>query len=81
MVQQILFMDILLFSFNFSFYEEEPVLGVVKHISSGEIYYATKQNGAFCNNKKIFVSKTKYLSKSLLATGFGYKHEEIWEKI
>ena len=62
------------------FYEEEPVLGIVKHISSGEIYYATKQNGAFCNNKKIFVSKTKYLSKSLLATGFGYKHEEIWEK-
>ena len=62
------------------FYEELPVLGIVKHISTDEIYYATKSNGAFCNNKKIFVSKINNLSKSLLATGFGYKHEEIWEK-
>ena len=62
------------------FYQGLPILGIVKHISTDEIYYATKSNGAFCNNKKIFVSKINNLSKSLLATGFGYKHEEIWEK-
>ena len=62
------------------FLNEYPVLGIVNHISTNETYFALKKKGAFCNNNKIFVSKINSLSKSLLATGFGYKHGNIWEK-
>jgi myo-inositol-1(or 4)-monophosphatase len=36
----------------------------------GEVYTAIKGHGAFCNGKKLQVSQTSSLEKSLLATGF-----------
>ena len=68
-----------LFAVSIALYQENrPLTGVVNHISSGEIYTATAGGGAFCNGKALQVSKTKELTKSLLATGFPYTHDQIW---
>jgi len=48
------------------------LLGVVYEINRDECFYAYKNGGAFCNNKKITISDTAQLSESLLATGFPY---------
>lgn len=50
----------------------EIVLGVVFNPVLNELFTALKGKGAFRNGKKITVSATKELRKSLLATGFPY---------
>lgn len=60
-------------------YEQKPVLGVVVELPSNKMYSAVIENGATCNGEKIEVSKVNELSQSLLVTGFGYEHAEIWE--
>lgn len=57
---------------------EKPIASVVNHIHLNDIYSAIEGGGAFCNGKPIAVSKTKKLTKSLLATGFPYEHDDIW---
>jgi myo-inositol-1(or 4)-monophosphatase len=52
--------------------EKEIILGVVYNPLLKELFLAEKGGGAFLNGKRIFVSKTKRLSQSLLATGFPY---------
>lgn len=55
----------------------EPLLGVVYHICTKDIFWATRGGGTFKNTEQVFVSKTKTLGESLLATGFPYyKFEE-----
>lgn len=55
----------------------EPLLGVVYHICTKDIFWATRGGGTFKNREQVFVSKTKTLGESLLATGFPYyKFEE-----
>jgi len=54
------------------FYQGRPVLGGVKNPITGETFLAQKGKGATLNGKKIHVSKTAALSKSLLVTGFPY---------
>lgn len=49
------------------------VLGVVYDPVRDELFSAVKGLGAFCNKKRIRVSSTKLLKRSLLATGFPYK--------
>ena len=53
-------------------YEENGVLqfGIIDVPMMGETYVAIKGGGAFLNGRKIQVSKTTSLKKSLLATGF-----------
>ena len=51
---------------------EEIIIGVVYEVGLNECFYAFKNGGAFLNNNPIFVSKTKSLSESLIATGFPY---------
>lgn len=50
----------------------ESILGVVYDPLRGELFCAEKGKGAFLNKKRIRVSGTKRLKKSLLATGFAY---------
>jgi myo-inositol-1(or 4)-monophosphatase len=50
----------------------KTVLGVVHEINLDECFYAYESGGAFLNGKKIMVSATTGLDKSLLATGFPY---------
>ncbi|MBI4040829.1 MAG: inositol monophosphatase [Deltaproteobacteria bacterium] len=44
------------------------------------MYSASLGKGAYCNQKKIHVSKTKHLNRSLLATGFAYQKGSILKK-
>jgi myo-inositol-1(or 4)-monophosphatase len=56
--------------------EGEIILGVVYNPVLEELFVAEKNKGAFLNGKRIYVSKTKELSRSLLATGFPYDIRE-----
>lgn len=49
---------------------DEVVAGVVYDVPSREIYRASKGGGAWMNGKRITVSETATVDKSLIATGF-----------
>ncbi|MEQ6122122.1 inositol monophosphatase family protein [Reichenbachiella sp. MALMAid0571] len=56
----------------------ELLVGVVYEPSRNECFHARKGGGAFCNDKRIHVSKLNKISDSLLATGFPfYDFEKI----
>ena len=52
--------------------QEEILIGVVYEPNLHECFYAWKNGGAWCNEKKIQVSSISQLDKSLVATGFPY---------
>ena len=58
----------------------KPLIGVVFDPLKKELFYAEKNKGAFLNNKKIRVSNTTTLSKSLLALGFYYERGSLMRK-
>lgn len=62
---------------NFDYLTGEIVLGVVYAPAMNELFYAIKGKGAYLNNKKIQVSKTKTLESSLLVTGFPPTHKKM----
>jgi len=53
-------------------YSGKVILGVVYDPMRKELFYAENGKGAYLNNKRIGISKTKRLSDSFLATGFSY---------
>lgn len=53
-------------------HENEIIVGVVNDPMRNELFFATRNGGAFLNNQPIVVSKISFLLKSLLATGFPY---------
>ena len=61
------------------FYENKPIVGVVVELPENNLYYAIINEGAFCNNIAIKVSKTSLISSSLMVTGFGYNHGDLWK--
>jgi myo-inositol-1(or 4)-monophosphatase len=54
----------------------EIVVGVVFDPTRNELFTAKKGEGAFLNNKKISVSSSTELSKSIIVTGFPYNVKE-----
>lgn len=56
--------------------KKEIILGVVYNPVLDELFTTEKGKGAYLNNEKISVSKTKKLFQSLLATGFPYDIHE-----
>ena len=60
--------------------EEQPLVGVVADVYHKQLYMATKGGGAFRDGKPIRVSRTEHLQSALLATGFPYVHDRIWDK-
>lgn len=50
--------------------KKEALIGVVYNFNTNEMFHAMKGNGAFLNNKKIFVSNFKTKKQSSLTTGF-----------
>lgn len=56
--------------------KDEIILGVIYNPVMEEMFVAEKGKGAFLNDKRISVSDTTELSKSLLATGFPYDIRE-----
>lgn len=53
-------------------HNEQMVVGIVKEVNRNELFYATKNQGAFLNGTSIQVTATAKLSDSLIATGFPY---------
>ncbi|MGH7844386.1 MAG: inositol monophosphatase family protein [Candidatus Binatia bacterium] len=54
----------------------ETVLGLVYDPLREERFHALKDDGAFLNGERIFVSEVSRLEKALLATGFPYDRKE-----
>ncbi len=55
---------------------DSVILGVVYNPNLDELFTATRNGGAFLNGKRIAVSRTRTLGRSLLATGFPYDIRE-----
>jgi myo-inositol-1(or 4)-monophosphatase len=51
---------------------ETPEIGIVYEINRGELFYAWKNGGAYCNGKPIHVSKATQFKDALFVTGFPY---------
>lgn len=60
-------------SSNFEYLEGEIISGAVYIPKLDELFYAAKGKGAYLNGKRIHVSNTKTVEKSVLATGFHLK--------
>ncbi len=60
-------------------YKKRIILGVIYNPMLNELFWAIEDKGAYLNNKKIQVSSTQELDKSLLATGFPYDLRESKE--
>ncbi len=58
-------------------YNNEIILGVVYEINKDEMFYATKNGGAFLNEQKISCTTTNNLKDTLVATGFPYYNFEL----
>lgn len=52
-------------------------VGVVYDPTSQELFYAEQNKGAFLNNNRIRVSKTRSIKKALVATGFAYNVKRV----
>ena len=55
--------------------DNEPIAGGLALPSFSEIYVAEKNDGAYCNGKRINVSKDTHLKNSLVAYGIDGHHE------
>lgn len=53
-------------------YRGRIIAGAVYDPERDEMFYAERGKGAFCNKKRIHVSKEKKLSNAFLVTGFSY---------
>lgn len=62
------------------YHNKLPIVGVIHHVSTDEVYSAIAGGGSFCKGKPLRVSETRELHQSLLATGFPYTHDQIWSK-
>ena len=51
---------------------KELLVGVIHQPNLDEMFYGWQGGGAWCNGKRIYVSKTPLLQESLIATGFPY---------
>lgn len=60
--------------------EKHPLLGVVFHVGTGELFWAVQGQGAYRNGQRIHVSHAQKLGESLLATGFPYYKFEKQDK-
>ncbi len=56
-----------------------PVIGLCIELPEFKIYSAQIHKGAFLDNVPIKVSRNQQLSHSLLVTGFGYEHGDMWQ--
>ena len=57
--------------------ENKPIIGVINHISSKDLYYAQKGKGVYLNGKSIQVSKTKSIEASACGLDFGHKYNRV----
>ncbi len=58
------------------YFNESPIIGVVRDPTKKETFWAISNQGAFCNQTKISVNKQNLLQQSLIATGFSYDSQK-----
>ncbi len=56
--------------------DETTLLGVVCNVMHDECFHAVRDQGAFLNNRPIYVSQTQDFDLAMIATGFPYKKLE-----
>ena len=61
-------------------YKSQPLCGVIVELPANNLYHAVAGSGAFCNGIPIRVSGVSKIEQSLLVTGFGYEHGELWQQ-
>ena len=61
-------------------FTKQTIIGVVYNPAANKLFFASLNKGAYLNDKKISVSSSKTLNKSLIVTGFPYLHDKKWEK-
>ncbi len=57
-------------------HNDEIVVGIVHELNKNECFHAAKGHGAFVNQKKIAISKTKRVTEALVVTGFPYSMDD-----
>ncbi len=62
------------------YHNHKPMVACVVELPVNRVYTAVKGQGAYCDDSIISVSTVNELEKSLLVTGFGYEHGELWER-
>ena len=62
------------------FFQNKPLIAVVLELPNTKLYTAIKDEGAWCEGQPFTCSQTDSIEKSLLLTGFGYEHGELWER-
>ncbi len=68
------------FSISIALYKKaEPLIGLVLELPTSKLYTAIKGGGAFCEGEPIISSNVDTVEKSLLATGFSYNHDKLWD--
>ena len=55
--------------------DNEPLLGVVSELPAGNLFWAVRDEGSYCNGEPIHVATTKTIADALLLTGFAYEHD------
>jgi myo-inositol-1(or 4)-monophosphatase len=55
--------------------QSQPIVGVIYFPMTKDLYWAIYRKGAFCNNNRIHVSGTKFLSDGVVGIDFGYRTE------
>ena len=58
--------------------DNEPILGVISELPAGNLFWAERNEGAYCNGEPIHVSTTRSVTDALLITGFPYEHDFRW---
>ena len=62
-------------------YKGEIINAAVYDPSRDELFYAQKDQGAYCNSKKITISSQKSMQQSLLCTGFAYEKQARMQNV
>ncbi|MBT4370020.1 MAG: inositol monophosphatase, partial [Candidatus Marinimicrobia bacterium] len=61
-------------------FQNKPLIAVVLEMPNTKLYTAIKNEGVWCEGQPFTCSQTDSIEKSLLLTGFGYEHGELWER-
>jgi myo-inositol-1(or 4)-monophosphatase len=62
------------------FFQNKPLIATVLEMPNTKLYTAIKNEGAWCEGRAITCSQTDSIKSSLLVTGFGYEHGELWNR-
>lgn len=60
--------------------DDEVILGVIHDPYRDELYFAEKNNGAYCNGRPIQVSRQTNVNNCLIATGFPFKSRHLLDQ-